>query len=220
MKPKKEVPRCGLCGKRKNLIRAECCGNWICNDEDKYVEFTYALNSCHRNHRRLTLCGYHRTESHAGDWKTCKKCRKSFGTEMYVWYGTNEFNFEKLENTPAFKPTYCSHCGTVIHLGTEGYSITEGKYYCESCAQAKLEGIMEIDETKIDNTVLALLFLTSFTDHGVTRAWKGQNWDTMNRLYDKGMIADPKTRAKSVCLTEEGANLSEKLFHELFGRRG
>lgn len=79
---------------------------------------------------------------------------------------------------------------------------------------------MEIDHSKIDDAVLALLYLTSFTDHGVTRAWKGQNWDTMNRLHEKGMISDPHTKAKSVVLTAEGARQSDELFHTLFGKRG
>jgi hypothetical protein len=79
---------------------------------------------------------------------------------------------------------------------------------------------MEIDSDKIDDTVLALLYLTSFTEHSVTRAWKGQNWDTMNRLYEKGMIGDPKNTAKSVILTAEGAKQSDELFHKLFGKRG
>ncbi len=44
-KSKPTGPRCGLCGKTGNLIRTECCGNWICDDEDKYVIFSYARNS-------------------------------------------------------------------------------------------------------------------------------------------------------------------------------
>jgi hypothetical protein len=36
---KEPKPRCGLCGKTKNLIKTECCGNWTCNDEHKYITF-------------------------------------------------------------------------------------------------------------------------------------------------------------------------------------
>lgn len=129
-------PRCGLCGKTKNLTRTECCGSWICDDEHKYVLFSYARNSCHRNHSRFTLCAFHHNERHAGDWKTCAKCQSAFETEMYVWYGTNEYNFAKLENPPAYKPTKCSACGTIIRLGEDGYTITPGnKYFCMNCAE-------------------------------------------------------------------------------------
>src|SRR5688572_17727963 len=126
--------RCGLCGKTKNLIRTECCGNWICDDEHKYALFSYARNSCHRNHSRYTLCSYHHNEGHKGDWQTCERCRSSFETEMYVWYGTNEYNFEKLENPPSYEPTKCSSCGRVIRLGTESYSISGKKYRCMDCS--------------------------------------------------------------------------------------
>lgn len=130
--------RCGLCGKTKNLIRTHCCGNWICDDEGKYVIFSFARNSCHRNHDRYTLCASHFHEDHSGDWKTCQECRKSFGTEMYVWYGTNEYNFEKLGNPPAYEPTHCSKCGKVIKLGTDGYSLTGDRYMCESCSEREM----------------------------------------------------------------------------------
>ena len=132
---KKLEKKCGLCGKKKNLVKTDCCGNWICNDEHEYVMFSYARNSCSRNHRRFTLCGYHEAEGHKGDWKTCKKCREDFDyeLEMYVWYGTNEYNFEKLENPPKFKPTYCSKCGERIILPDGGYSNLCGVYRCENC---------------------------------------------------------------------------------------
>jgi hypothetical protein len=126
--------RCGLCGNTRNLTRTECCGNWICDDEHKYVLFSYARNSCHRNHRRYTLCAFHHNEGHPGDWKTCEECRSNFDTEKYVWYGTNEYNFEKLENPPSYEPTKCTSCGCVIHLGTDGHSIQAGKYYCMGCS--------------------------------------------------------------------------------------
>lgn len=133
-------PRCGLCGKTKNLTKTECCGNWICDDEHKYVMFSYARNSCSRNHRRYTLCGYHHAEGHPGDWKDCAKCRESFEAEMYVWYGTNEYNFEKLPNPPEYEPTHCADCGKVIRLGTDGYSVCGDDYWCDRCTQ---KGIRE-----------------------------------------------------------------------------
>ena len=85
------TPRCGLCGSTtKPLTRTPCCGNWICDDEEDYVLFSFAHNSCHRNHNRYTLCSSHHNEGHKGRWQDCPKCRKSFETEMYVWYGTND----------------------------------------------------------------------------------------------------------------------------------
>jgi hypothetical protein len=132
--PDAQLPRCGLCRKTKHLTRTDCCGHWICDDEHTYVLFSYARNSCHRNHSRYTLCAYHDNEGHTGDWQTCKVCRESFETEIYVWYGTNEYNFEKLKNPPSYAPTKCTSCGTVIRLGEDGYTLTPaGEYFCVAC---------------------------------------------------------------------------------------
>ena len=133
--------RCGLCGKTGRLARTECCGNWICDDEDEYALFSYARNSCHRNHSRFTLCGYHHTEGHAGDWKECAVCRDGFEPELYAYYGTNEYNFEKLENPPAFEPKRCAACGVAIRLGEGGYSQLGRDYWCESCTMNGLDGV-------------------------------------------------------------------------------
>jgi hypothetical protein len=95
--------------------------------------FSYARNSCSRNHRRYTLCGYHHVEGHAGDWRECPDCREAFETEIYVYYGTNEHNFVKLENPPAFEPTLCAGCGAGLDLGGGGYATRGGKHYCLSC---------------------------------------------------------------------------------------
>jgi hypothetical protein len=126
--------RCGLCGKSKNLTRTECCGEWICDDADEYVLFSYARNSCYRNHDRYTLCSSHYNEGHKGNWQTCQKCREGFETEIYVYFGTNEYNFVKLENPPKFKPTRCAKCKRVINLAEGGFSMKSGGYYCERCS--------------------------------------------------------------------------------------
>lgn len=61
---------------------------------------------------------------------------------------------------------------------------------------------------------MALLYLTL---HDSYRAWKGFDWETLDRLYEKGWIEDPKGKAKSVLLTEEGLALSARLFERHFG---
>ena len=74
---------------------------------------------------------------------------------------------------------------------------------------------MSVDEERIDEAVLALLWLTL---HDERRAWKGFDWDVLGRLHAKGLIADPVGRAKSVVLTDEGLRQSEALFRALFTR--
>ena len=130
-----QQPRCGLCGKTEKLTKTECCNQWICDDEEDYVLFSYATNSCYRNHSRYTLCAYHYHEQHPGHWQTCPKCRADFEheLEMYVYYGTNEYNFEKLKNPPKYKPTFCSKCGARIIMGEGGYSTGNKGYLCEDC---------------------------------------------------------------------------------------
>ena len=75
---------------------------------------------------------------------------------------------------------------------------------------------LEIDEEKVDDAVLALLYLTSFKDKPYLRAWKSHDWDSLDRLHEKGYISDPATKAKSVLLTEEGAKRSRDLFEKYF----
>ena len=88
--------------------------------------------------RRYTLCSSHFNEGHAGDWKDCKKCRDSFETEMYVYYGTNEYNFEVLPDPPTYEPTKCADCGEVIILGDGGYSMHGGQYRCGRCTARRM----------------------------------------------------------------------------------
>ena len=71
---------------------------------------------------------------------------------------------------------------------------------------------MEYDRNKVDEVTLALLWLTSFKEAGGVRAWKGHDWETMNRLHAKEFISDPRGKQKSVVLTEEGENQSKRLF--------
>jgi hypothetical protein len=76
---------------------------------------------------------------------------------------------------------------------------------------------MNYDQDKVDDAALALLFLTMH--EGGARAWKGLDWDVLDRLHQKGYIGNPKGKAKSVLFTEEGARRSEELFERLFGKK-
>jgi hypothetical protein len=71
---------------------------------------------------------------------------------------------------------------------------------------------------KIDDYTLALLYLVTWErQEGLgARAWKGFDWDTMDRLHEKGYISDPKGKAKSVVLTEEGFKKAGELFQKFF----
>jgi hypothetical protein len=76
--------------------------------------------------------------------------------------------------------------------------------------------IMDIDRDRIDETVLALLFLGR---HDGDRTWKSFDWSTMERLHAKGLISNPVSQAKSVVFTDEGLRLSEALFRKLFAAK-
>ena len=61
--------------------------------------------------------------------------------------------------------------------------------------------VLDINEDKIDEMALALLYLTLHDDF---RSWKQIDWEVMNRLHEKGMILEPVGKSKSVVFTDEG----------------
>ena len=72
------------------------------------------------------------------------------------------------------------------------------------------------DPDKIDDAVLALLLLGEHDQYG--SVWKSHDWDAMDRLHAKGMISEPKSKAKSVVLTHEGRAEAVRLFKLLFAK--
>jgi len=72
---------------------------------------------------------------------------------------------------------------------------------------------MDIDRDRIDEAVLALLFLGR---HDGDRTWKSFDWAAMERLHAKGLISNPVSKTKSVVFTSEGLRLSEALFRKFF----
>ena len=78
---------------------------------------------------------------------------------------------------------------------------------------------MTYDKDKVDEVTLALMHLGIWRqkkDHP-WYAWKSFDWDTLDRLHEKGYISDPQSKAKSVHISDEGIARAEALFKEMFG---
>jgi hypothetical protein len=83
--------------------------------------------------------------------------------------------------------------------------------------QIRANGDAMYDERRVQDTVLALMHLNAHKDTYGWRAWKSFPWDATDGLHERGLISDPRSKAKSVVLTDDGARLAEQLFTELFG---
>ena len=75
---------------------------------------------------------------------------------------------------------------------------------------------MEYDDKLIEEAVLALL-TTFSSDNG--NAWKGLDFETMNRLHEQGFISNPVNKNKSIWLTAEGLERDRQIADRLFGVR-
>ncbi|NBC84575.1 MAG: hypothetical protein GVY25_00065 [Bacteroidetes bacterium] len=80
---------------------------------------------------------------------------------------------------------------------------------------------MEYDGDKVDDMMLALLWLTAFDEEIgenviQTRAWKRFAHRHIDRLHEKGWIEDPGESDRSVVFTAEGRERSHDLFKQLF----
>ena len=79
----------------------------------------------------------------------------------------------------------------------------------------------DIDYDKLDEMTLAIMYLVTWEripDHR-SRAWKGFDWATLDRLSKKGFIRDPKSKAKSVAMTEDGFCKAEEYFRKHFTKK-
>jgi hypothetical protein len=86
-------------------------------------------------------------------------------------------------------------------------------------AMPRKEKVMEYDKDKVDELTLALLSLVIHdeTKFGA-RAWKGFDWNTIDRLHEKGWISNPVGKAKSVVLPSESVTRARELFEKHFGQ--
>ncbi|MBE8592680.1 hypothetical protein IQK56_18090 [Pseudomonas sp. MAFF 301449] len=73
---------------------------------------------------------------------------------------------------------------------------------------------MEYDDKLIEEAMLALL-VTFSSENG--NAWKGFDFETMNRLHEHGFISDPVNKNKTIWLTAEGLERGRQIADRLFG---
>lgn len=80
---------------------------------------------------------------------------------------------------------------------------------------------MNYNKDKVDDATLALMYLGAWRQKKdfPMSAWKSFDWDTMDRLYEKGYISDPKSKAKSIRMSDEGFQRAEQLFEQMFGEK-
>jgi hypothetical protein len=70
---------------------------------------------------------------------------------------------------------------------------------------------MPVDIARAGDLVLALMQLTL---HEERRAWKSFDWTVMDELFERGFITDPRSKAKSVVLTDDGLARSREMFRQ------
>ncbi|MFQ5686172.1 MAG: DUF6429 family protein [Candidatus Scalindua sp.] len=74
------------------------------------------------------------------------------------------------------------------------------------------------DKDKLSEVTLAILWLGAHGDKCGTRVWKNVDWDLTDLLFEKGWISYPKSKSKSVMLTDDGEELAEKYFSKYFSK--
>lgn len=74
----------------------------------------------------------------------------------------------------------------------------------------------EYDKDKVDEIVLALLYLNTFKGELGLKAWKHIDLGILTRLYEKGYISNPITNSKTVIISSEAAEKAEILFRKYF----
>ncbi|MFH1184753.1 MAG: DUF6429 family protein [Chloroflexota bacterium] len=75
---------------------------------------------------------------------------------------------------------------------------------------------MDYDKDRVDEVTLALMYLVMSKDREGGRAWKGFDAHTLDRLHQKGWIAEPKIKEATVRITAEGTKKAEELFRKYF----
>jgi len=74
----------------------------------------------------------------------------------------------------------------------------------------------DFDAERIAEMAMALMYLAFHGEGPALRAWKSLDWDVLELLHEKGWISDPKSKARSVGVTQEGERQGKMLFERNF----
>ena len=84
-------------------------------------------------------------------------------------------------------------------------------------AAKKSPEVGSVSEEKIEEAVLALLYVCAVEERGARFSWKTYDWGITQRLFEQGFIDNPRGSRKSVLLTPEGEARGKALAEKLFG---
>ena len=76
----------------------------------------------------------------------------------------------------------------------------------------------DVDTEKLAEVALAMMWLTLHDTDVAPRVWKGVDWAVLDLLHEKGWIGNPKSKNKSVLITEKGQRLGEEFLVKHFGK--
>lgn len=68
----------------------------------------------------------------------------------------------------------------------------------------------EFSPEQMERLTLLMLYLQSWNENGVARAWKGYDFDVLNKLNEKGFVNDRRGN-KSLYITEKGIEEAKKI---------
>ena len=72
-------------------------------------------------------------------------------------------------------------------------------------------------EGLVDQLTLLLLYLTSWEERGVVRAWKNHRFESLDALSDLDLIDQGRKGTKSVYLTKDGLEVARQLVNDFVG---
>jgi hypothetical protein len=78
---------------------------------------------------------------------------------------------------------------------------------------------MDIDGDKLEQTVLALLYLNSFQEGTGRRAWKGFPWTVMDALHEKGLYLKSGNEKQIRVVIRGGHQALRRIVREAFRRK-